>query len=273
MPGGRGARRLLDVYTWEPNANSGKPLFCCKEKRVAFIHHYVDIGARQQHSDDYKRLNPQGTVPTVVHDGFVITESTPAMEYIDDAFDGPPLRPADPYRRWRMRQVMRYMDNVVCPALAMVASTRLAPPAYRAMSEEDRRRELDRIPTPERRAVWEKLMFDTTPRADVDESARRVHVAVDRFEHLLGETRYLAGADYSLADVAVMATFHGLPLQPAWRVDERRTPNLWRWLRRCHARPAIQEAFALGRGFFTRRAADVRALLDVPAAVPARAAA
>jgi glutathione S-transferase len=34
-----------------------------------------------------------------VHDSFVMTESTPAMEYIDDAFDSPALRPADPALR------------------------------------------------------------------------------------------------------------------------------------------------------------------------------
>jgi hypothetical protein len=50
-----------------------------------------------------------------------------------------------------MRQVMRYMDNIVCPALAMVASNQLAPQAFQKMTEEERRRELDRIPTPERR--------------------------------------------------------------------------------------------------------------------------
>ena len=57
-------------------------------------------------------------MPALVHDGLVLTESTPMMEYIDDAFDGPPLRPADPALRWRMRWIMRVMDNSVCPALA-----------------------------------------------------------------------------------------------------------------------------------------------------------
>lgn len=36
----------VEVYTWEPNANSGKPLLCLHEKGVAFVHHYVDMGAR-----------------------------------------------------------------------------------------------------------------------------------------------------------------------------------------------------------------------------------
>jgi GST-like protein len=254
---------MLEVYTWEPNANSGKPLLCLKEKQVEFTYHYIDMGRREQHSEEYKKINSQGTIPTVVHNGFVMTESTPANEYIDDVFDGPSLRPADPYWRWRMRQVMRYMDNIVCPALAMVASNQLAPPNFLKMSEEDRHRELDRIPTPERRRTWEMLMFNTTPQSDIAESKRRIEVAIKRFDALLKETPYLAGEAFSLADVDVMATFYGLPLNKAFEVDAEVTPYLWRWLKDCHARPGIQDAFRLGRGFITKRAAEVREALAV----------
>lgn len=254
---------MLEVYTWEPNANSGKPLLCLKEKQVEFTYHYIDMGVRQQHSEEYKKINPQGTIPAIVHDGFVMTESTPANEYIDDMFDGPSLRPDDPYWRWRMRQVMRYMDNIVCPALAMVASNQLAPPAFQKMTEEERRRELDRIPTPERRRTWEMLMFNTTPQADIDESIRRIHAAIAHFDASLAETPYLAGSMFSLADIDVMASFYGLPLQPNWGVTAERTPHLWDWLRRCHARPGIQQAFGLGKGFITKRVANVREALGV----------
>ena len=41
---------MIEVYTWEPNANSGKPLLCLKEKGVEFTFHYVNMGAREQHS-------------------------------------------------------------------------------------------------------------------------------------------------------------------------------------------------------------------------------
>ena len=87
---------MLEVYTWEPNANSGKPLLCLHEKQVPFTHHYIDMGKLEQFSPAFLAINPDGTIPAVVHDGFVMTESTPAMEYIDDAFAGPSLRPADP---------------------------------------------------------------------------------------------------------------------------------------------------------------------------------
>lgn len=82
----------VEVYAWEPNANSGKPLLCLHEKGVPFIHHHVDVGAHEHSSPGFLALSPDGTIPAVVHGGFTITESTPAMEYIDDAFEGLPLR-------------------------------------------------------------------------------------------------------------------------------------------------------------------------------------
>ncbi|BBC72542.1 glutathione S-transferase [Altererythrobacter sp. B11] len=261
---------MLEVYTWEPNANSGKPLLCLHEKGVPFTHRYIDMGQMEQFSPEFLAINPDGTIPAVVHDGFVMTESTPAMEYIDDAFAGPALRPADPTARWRMRQVMRYMDNVVAPCLAMLASNRLAAPRYVAVDEAEKRRQLAKIPLPERRAAWEKLMFGKTPQADLDESARRVSASFAWFENLLAQGGpWLAGAEFSLADINVMATFYHLPQSWPEEVNDRLRPALMDWLRRCHAREGLQKGFATGRGFVTARAAEVRQMLGVAEAVAA----
>jgi glutathione S-transferase/GST-like protein len=92
---------MLALYHWEPNANSGKPMLALAEKGVAWESHYVDMRALEQHQPGYLVINLDGTLPTLVHDDRVLTESTPAMEYIDAQFPGPPLRPADPGERWR----------------------------------------------------------------------------------------------------------------------------------------------------------------------------
>jgi glutathione S-transferase/GST-like protein len=260
---------MLEVYTWQPNANSGKPLFCLHEKGVPFTYHYVDMGKREHFSPEFLAINRDGTIPAVVHDGFVMTESTPIMEYVDDAFDGPALRPADPYWRWRMRQVMRWFDNEIAPCLAMLASNRLAAPGFREVDEAEKQRELAKIPLPERRAAWERLMYQSTDPADLEESVRRVTAAIARFETMLGETPWLAGADFSPADICVFATFYGLPGSYPDDVTAEKTPHLWDWLRRCHARPGLQRAFAMGSGFFAQRAADVRARLGVDETVAA----
>src|SRR5215471_10518049 len=94
---------MLELYHAEPVANSMKPLICLKEKRLDFVSHYVDLLRFEQHEPAFVRINPNGQVPVLVHDGAVITESTVINEYVDEVFDGPALKPADAYGRARMR--------------------------------------------------------------------------------------------------------------------------------------------------------------------------
>ena len=60
-----------------------------------------------------------------------------------------------------------------------------------------------------------------------------------------------------------MTTLHSWPLmRPEINPDD--TPGLWDWLRRCHARPAIKDAFAMGR-FIGTRMNEVRQKLGLEA--------
>jgi maleylacetoacetate isomerase len=65
--------------------------------------HLVRDGG-EQHRPEYRRLNPAGLVPSLVHDGHTITQSLAILEYLDDAFpDTPRLLPADAAGRARVR--------------------------------------------------------------------------------------------------------------------------------------------------------------------------
>jgi glutathione S-transferase len=165
-----------------------------------------------------------------------------------------------------MRILLRYLDNVVAPSLAMIASNRLAAPRFVGHDPDELRQKLDRIPLPERRATWEKLMFQATPPAEIEESQRRVSEAIRRFNEILGRETWLAGETFSLADIGVFATFHALPLSMAEDVNDDATPHLMRWLRACHARPGLRAALGMGKGFITQRAAEVREKLGVAGA-------
>ena len=251
----------IEVHTWEPNANSGKPLLLLKEKGAPFDFHYVNMGARDQHSPEYVAINPNGTVPTVIDDGFRMFESTPNMEYLDEVVPGPRFTPDDPYQQWKMRWWMRFVDEYLNPSLAMQAGSGVG--RTMTFSEEEQKAAVDRIPLPERARVWKLIMSHGVPDAEIDESKRRVTVAIAAFEKALGESPYLAGPTYSLADIDAMTTLHSWPLNRE-DVTAEKTPNLWAWLKRCHARQGLKDAFALGR-FIGARMGEVRAKLGLEA--------
>jgi glutathione S-transferase len=67
---------MLELYHAEPVANSMKPLICLHEKGLDFVSHYVDLLRFEQHAPEFVKINPNGQVPVLVHDGNAITEST-----------------------------------------------------------------------------------------------------------------------------------------------------------------------------------------------------
>nr|WP_237422037.1 glutathione S-transferase family protein [Frigidibacter albus] len=55
-------------------------------------------------------LNPFGRVPVLQHDGFTLYETAAILRYVDAAFPGPALVPADPRAAARMAQVIGIAD-------------------------------------------------------------------------------------------------------------------------------------------------------------------
>jgi len=67
---------------------------------------FVHLRNNVQRSDDYLALNPQGLVPMLVaDDGTVLTQSLAIIEYLDEAHPAPPLLPATPTERARVRGI------------------------------------------------------------------------------------------------------------------------------------------------------------------------
>lgn len=70
---------------------------------LRFVHLLKDGG--QQHTANYKALNPQQLIPTLVHDGHTITQSLAIVEYLDEIVPEPPLLPKDVLGRARVREI------------------------------------------------------------------------------------------------------------------------------------------------------------------------
>jgi len=62
-------------------------------------------GGGEQLMPDYRALNPQGLLPSLVDDDFVLTQSLAIIEYLEDCHPSPPLLPSDPKARARARQL------------------------------------------------------------------------------------------------------------------------------------------------------------------------
>jgi maleylacetoacetate isomerase len=67
---------------------------------------YVHLRIGSQRAQDYLALNPQGLVPALeLDDGSVLVQSLAIIEYLDETRPEPPLLPADPVARARVRAI------------------------------------------------------------------------------------------------------------------------------------------------------------------------
>ncbi len=89
---------MLELYH---NINS----VCAQKVRIALFEKDQQIKEHlltlqgDQNDPAYMKLNPNGVVPTLVHDGNVIIESSLILYYIDEALPDPPLMPKTPLAR------------------------------------------------------------------------------------------------------------------------------------------------------------------------------
>ena len=248
---------MLDLYTWDPNSNSGKPIFMLKEKGVAFEYHYIDLLRFEQHAPEYLKINPSGTVPTLVHDGRTLTESSILCEYIDRAFPGPVFTPADAGERYAMRRWCRDVDTRYAPALSVLGWHAFMGPMVRSMDPEELQRLIARIPLKERRIAWSTAVKSTFTEAQLQDARDRVAQWVQDMDRQLQRTEWLAGGSYSVADIVTFANAYALPVSQPQAANREVAPHYWEWLRRIYTRPAIREAFELGRTPLAARALEM----------------
>lgn len=183
----------------------------------------VDVAAFGQFDPGFIALNPAAQAPVLEAEGKTLTEAFFILCYLDERFPEPPLGGADAKARYRVQYIGKLVEGAIAPNLALLewAAAPGAAPSAEA---------LFRLPH-ERRALWEKAIagFSVAEITAADVGLAR---ALDDCEQWLARHSWLAGADYTLADVLLF------PLVE--RLDEAmRGPALREWLARVAARPAV----------------------------------
>jgi glutathione S-transferase len=93
----------LVLYNAAQSTCSQKVRLSLWEKGIAFQEVKLDLFQGDQLTAEYKQLNPNGVVPTLVHNDQVIIDSSVILEYLDDVFPEVALRPESALVRAQMR--------------------------------------------------------------------------------------------------------------------------------------------------------------------------
>ena len=85
------------------------------EKGLTFDIETLDLAARANRGPDFAKTSITRRVPTLVHEGFALSESSAICEYIDETFAGTRLYPADRHDRASARQVQAWLRSDLMP--------------------------------------------------------------------------------------------------------------------------------------------------------------
>ncbi len=237
---------MLEHYHHNISVCAQKVRLVLEEKRLEVTEHHVDLSARQQTTPEYLKLNPRGTVPTLVHDGRPIGESTIICEYLDDVFPDAPVRPADAADRADMRRWAKIPDDglhVACGSLSFAAVF-----AKQVMGEatlEEMAARLAGLPD-QNRARRQLQIMEQRFDAPIVQDAIRLH------DRVLGEMSgrldghdWLAGDAWSLAEACLLPyveRLNRLGLAPLWEDKGAGKPGIAAWYDRVRARPSYARA-------------------------------
>jgi glutathione S-transferase len=90
-----------------------------RHKAVPFELSLLDMSAKPAF---FQEMAPEGTVPVLRHMAVVVADSGVILEYLEDAFPGPPLLPEAASARAETRAMLRYMNEKLHPAVMRVVS-------------------------------------------------------------------------------------------------------------------------------------------------------
>lgn len=199
----------ITLYGVPPSQNAVRTEIALLEKGLAYEKVAVDFEKGEHRKPPLSELTPRMQVPTMVYDPgdgpIVVYESIATIRFLDDLYPEPPLMPpvSDPRRR-----------------------------AQATMRIEEFQAKLDPV------NVFGSVVFGRKSREELAPRLEALVAELAHWERYATGRRYLAGDDFTLADIAVfplLMHFEAMGFDFA-----RRTPALAAYMGACKQRPSIQ---------------------------------
>jgi GSH-dependent disulfide-bond oxidoreductase len=238
---------MLELYHWEPNGFYLKPLIALEEKGAPFTSRWFDPTSFEQTVEGFpssaeSRLTLEREGPLLVADGEVISSTFFMLEYIAESVPGPALMPEAAYNRYRARAWGQFLGLSLGATTSALGCARYLAPELARRDAAALRAKIERIEPLERRSAWLAVVDGTYEEAALATLRQRLSLPIQRLESALAKQPWLAGPDYSIADIDAYALVDPLQQLAPEAVNDDRTPRLKDWLGRIAARPAVRAA-------------------------------
>ncbi|MGH6638224.1 MAG: glutathione S-transferase family protein [Polaromonas sp.] len=239
---------MLELFHHGSSVCAAKVRFALAEKGVEWNGHYLDILAGDQFNPEYMKINPKAVVPTLVHDGNVIVESTVICEYVDEVFPDKPLRPSTALGRAAMRLWTKGVDEDVHPACGEITFVSCHRHIINRLSPEKVNQFLESTPpqsvTPFWHARKKELVRHGMQTPGVMDKFRLYDRYLQKMDDALSSGQpWLVGDTFTLADVGLAPYVNRLDMLGMSEMWVGKRPHLTDWFERIKARPSFKPSF------------------------------
>ena len=227
---------MLELY------GSGDPatlklVICLEELALPYKFHALDLKKLDQWSPAHRSMAPQGEVPVLVDGARVMSDATIALLYLGESHRQANLVPGDPVAQYDAQALNDVLDAALLGSVNLIGWHRQQDGAARAAFNEA----LAAVPGRRKAAGWSAVWRD----AESDRCRRaeeKIAGGAAKIEAALGMRLWLVGDDFTIADICAFALAESLPTLMPGLVDAERTPQLFAWILRMRARPAVRRA-------------------------------
>lgn len=234
---------MIELYHTATSTCSQKVRITLAEKNIEFTSRNVNLRLNENLTPEYLAINPNGVVPTLVHDGNVILDSSVICEYLDEVFPQPRLGPDDAVGRAHMRKWLRFLEEVPTAAIR-VPTFQMALAPFKGIDQEKFRAERADI-RPLRKHFYRRMGVQGFAPEEIAASLDQLDLTLRRMEEALRKGPWLMGDAFTLADIVVLPTvdrLDDLGMAPMWDGY----PGIAAWYSRIRARPSYAAAFYPG---------------------------
>src|SRR5207248_3207850 len=119
---------MLKILGRTTSSNVQKVLWCCAELAIPFEREDVGGPFGKNNTPEYLSLNPNGLVPTMDDDGFILWESNAIVRYLCAKHGVGKLWPTDPARRADADRWMDWQQTTLAPPMGILFRALLRQP-------------------------------------------------------------------------------------------------------------------------------------------------
>ncbi len=233
------------LYCFPQSTCSQKVRLALWEKNIPFEERHVDHKNREQLSEWYLKLNPNGVVPTLIDGDDVIIDSSVILEYLEEVYPDHPMSPNDPVGRAHMRKWLRYLEEVPTPAVRIPSFNKHLSKRYEDMDDTSYHAMADKHPV--RKHFYKRMNKTGFGTKETEEALDRLDGAAQRVADTMdGHGKdWIIGDMHSVVDAAYMPTVDRMIDLGLGDMIKRR-PSLKSWYDRYSARDSFLKTFYQG---------------------------